>query len=208
MKIIRVVKDKNRIAGYVVSDGRGITKVSKDKAVELIQLKMIDNATLQKWQGKYIIRIKDNDSKTKDTEDRIVSADRNITKVGNSLPYKGSSIADSIAVTIKSNNKHELYCQDAINILNNTAEGVPLKVKMNDYLEWKQCIFIGSRYDNNRKDNIFRFFDGSGVTGTFDFSQKYISNNDKIKFKFNDNDPTETAFLLNYIKKGPFDLGK
>lgn len=202
MRILEVIKDKNKIVGYNVTDGKTTKQLSKAKVVELVQNKQIENATLQLWQGNYIVRVKDNVTKSNNT----TNADKNKSITGTSIPYNGMTIADSIVSAIKANNSQELNCMDAINMLNNTDAGIPLKVKITDYNDWKQCIYMGSRYDDDRRDTIFRFFDGSAITGTFDFSKRFISNNEKIKFKFNDNDATETAFLINYMKKGPFNL--
>ena len=40
------------------------------------------------------------------------------------------TIADSIVSAIKANNSQELNCMDAVNMLNNTDVGIPLKVKI------------------------------------------------------------------------------
>ena len=60
MRIVEVIKDKNKIVGYNVTDDKTTKQLSKDKVVELVQNKQIENATLQLWQGNYIVRVKDN----------------------------------------------------------------------------------------------------------------------------------------------------
>lgn len=199
MKIIEIIKNGNRIQGYIVTNGKTQKELNKEQVIELIKNKQITNATVQIWQGKPIVRVKEDKT--------YIQANKDASRVGNSLPYQGMSIADSIASSIKANNNIELAGEEAINMLKNTEPGIPLKVKIGIHGDWKQCIYIGNRYDDDRKDVLFSFFDGSSITGTFDFSQKFISNKDNgIKIKFNDNNPTETAFLLNYMKKGPFEL--
>lgn len=195
MRITETIKQGNRITGYIIDNGKNKKQESKEKVVELIKNKQIDNATVQMWQGKPIVRIKDN-------------ADKNVNNVGTSLPYQGMSIADSIAGAIKANNSVELSGVELLNILKNTEVGVPLKLKLSETLDWKQVLFVGEEFDNQRKINTFNFFDGSGINGRFSLSDRFILNNHNIKAKFNDNDATEVAFLINYLKKGPFDLNR
>lgn len=83
--------------------------------------------------------------------------------------------------------------------------GTPLKTKIGKYGSWKQCIYLGADNIEDKNNLKFLFFDGYGVTGTYGFSASYLNNNlNKVEFKFDDNNPEEVSFLLNYIKKGPF----
>ena len=72
-------------------------------------------------------------------------------------------------------------------------------IKTSDNVPYKQCIYCGMQEVQYRE--AYGFFDGSGLTGTFAFSKKFILNNETIKFKFNDNDTDELAMLLNKINK-------
>lgn len=193
MRITEVIKQGNRISGYKVSDANGVKQFTKDEVLNLIRAKQIDNASVQMWQGKPIIRVKD-------------GADRFIETRGTSLPYHGMTIADSVVSSIKSNTSDELFGDELVKLLKNTANGIPLKLKLSDTLDWKQVIYMGEEFDSDRKQNTFRFFDGSGVSGIFTLSERFILNNKAIKAKFNDNEPGETAFLINYLQKGPFNI--
>ncbi|MBO5389040.1 MAG: hypothetical protein J6A59_13105, partial [Lachnospiraceae bacterium] len=66
MKIIRTIKVGNKITTYVVETDTGQIEMSKDEVIALINVKRIENATIQMWKGKPIIRIKDKAKKDDD----------------------------------------------------------------------------------------------------------------------------------------------
>lgn len=190
MKITDIIKEKNRIKGYEIEDNGEKRIVPKQSVVYLIKTGRIKNATLQTLKdGREIIRVNKK------------------TLQSNKIESNGT-IANDIAITVKlsAGEKVELSGIGAINVLLKLQAGTPLKVKIADFLDWKQCIMLKVEKDAN-KGIIFTFFDGSGTTGLFQLSQKSIlDTNSKIKFLFNDNDPVETNFLIKYMRKGPFNL--
>lgn len=107
--------------------------------------------------------------------------------------------AGHIRVYEKSISKSEQKQINPIIKINALKSGEPLRIKIGS-TEWKQCLFIETMEIQGNK--VFRFFDNSGLTGMFDFSEKYIYNNtDIIKFEFNKNNPVEVAKLIKAIKE-------
>lgn len=73
--------------------------------------------------------------------------------------------------------------------------GTPLRVKINENVDYKHCIYLG------RDEDKFLFFDGSGVDGRFIISTNFIRNNfGKIQFDFDNNNPVDVTRLLKEVK--------
>lgn len=106
------------------------------------------------------------------------------------------------------NKVHTFTGENAIKELMMLAQGTPVKVRLSESLPWKQTIFMNiissSTYPggtaNNPGDSVITLFDGSGVTGAFQLSFKFIMNRG-IKFKFNDNNPEEVTKLLQMLQR-------
>lgn len=96
--------------------------------------------------------------------------------------------------------KATLTGNDAIKHISSMEKGIPLMIKMGKDLPYEQVIYAG-RGETQGRDTL-RFFDGSGIGGTFGFTSKFISEHPEIQFKFNDNDPSKVTDLLKAIKGG------
>lgn len=173
MRIIRTIKVGNKITTYVVETDTGQIEMSKDEVIALINVKRIENATIQMWKGKPIIRIKDKAKKADD--DRVI-------KRPNNKGHQNKNIFD-----LKGN--------EAVQELKKCKQGFQLKIKIGSG-DWRQIIFLGEN-----RENTFLFFDGQGIDGKFEFSFRYLINNpESVKFRFNDNNPSEVIKLIGMIK--------
>lgn len=199
MKIVGVAKCGNKIAYYGVQDDSGnISNVSKDDVVRLVQSKDITNAKTQMWNGNAIVRIKDN---VKTIQVTNVQTTKN--KPAPTVVHKeASSVATDIASGILGNKP--IRGSKAVNWLKGTTKGTPLKIRVSDYKNFEQVIYMGLKEVQNREAHVF--FNGQGASGTFALSENYIIGKTDIEIVVGDNDPCEVNFLLNYIKKGPFEI--
>lgn len=180
MIVSAVIKEGNRIRHYMVKDDNGkLHQMSKDALIGYIKSGVISNAKIQIYNGNTIIRVKPVDSsKTK------------------------SAYTDKIVESIKAS--HITTGNNIIQKLDKLKVGTPLKIRTYSYDDFEQVIYLGKQEIQNRES--YTFFNGSGVTGYFGLTKQFILNNKQVEFKFDDNDTSEVAFLLNYIKKGPFGL--
>ena len=88
----------------------------------------------------------------------------------------------------------ELYGNDMIAELENMEVGTPVLVNAGDG-NYIQTIYAGVKEIQYR--TTFTFFDGSGVSGSFGLSAKYIRENpDNVSMILNDNDPNKVAALI------------
>lgn len=79
--------------------------------------------------------------------------------------------------------------------------GIPVRVKLTAGLDYKQTVYMGSKFDENRKDVVFYFYDDSGVDGYFGVSCNYaLMHKDELFFDFENNDAVRVATLLRRIK--------
>ena len=97
--------------------------------------------------------------------------------------------------------KHIVSGEDAIKIFETLEKGTPLKIKEGKDLDYVQAIYVGPGEIQSR--DVYRFFDDSGLAGTFGFSPRFIRDHkDDVKFKFNDNDVNKLGELLHKLNKG------
>ena len=92
-----------------------------------------------------------------------------------------------------SNQPNALYGEDMVAALENMEVGTPLLVDAGNG-EYIQALYAGVAEIQYR--TAFQFYDGSGLSGSFGLSAKYIKNNsDKVSIILNDNDPGKVAKL-------------
>lgn len=85
--------------------------------------------------------------------------------------------------------------------LSKLQRGIPVRVKLTNGLDFKQTIFIGSKFDESRKDIVFYFFDDSGVEGSFGVSCQFALNHkSELQIDLNDNDHTRVNTLIKRLK--------
>ena len=161
IKILNVNKQGNRIISYTCTDDNQTSELTKEQVIQLIKNKQISNATLQYYNNKPIIRIKDN------------------TKINKEVPT--------------------IVCGEyAVGVLNKLLPGTPLMIEIQGQ-PYEQVIYSG--IGNVQSQQAYRFFNGEGFSGGYAFSPQYITRSgEKIKFKFNDNDPNKVAQLISQIK--------
>ena len=188
---IDTVKEGNRIKHYIVQDNSGkIGTLSKDNVVELINNKSITNAKIQVYNGSVIVRVKPIKQSTK-------------KKVSNTLYNEcKSSYTNGIVQSIKAS--HINTGNSIIKKLDNTQVGTPLKIRKYSYDDFEQVIYLGKQEIQCQES--YTFFNGKNISGYFGITKRYILEEKELEIKFDDNDTSEVAFLLNYIKKGPFGL--
>lgn len=79
---------------------------------------------------------------------------------------------------------------DIIGQLNKLMIGTPLKIRLNSFI-WKQCILSG------KEGSVYYFFDGSGITGEFALSERFINDkSNNVQINLDDNNPIEVTKLL------------
>lgn len=85
--------------------------------------------------------------------------------------------------------------------LSKLQRGIPVRVKLTKGLDFKQTIFMGSKFDENRKDVIFYFFDDSGVEGSFGISCQFALNHkSELQIDLNNNDPMRVTTLIKRLQ--------
>lgn len=91
---------------------------------------------------------------------------------------------------------NELRGEDMITTLKNMEVGTPVLV--NPGSGYTQAIYVGISEIQYR--TAFCFYDGSGLSGNFGLSPKYIKENpDKVSIVLDDNDPNKVAALLRQL---------
>lgn len=139
------------------------------------------------------------DTTTGDTarfsKEQVVDAMNNKLKIENAkLQYYNDKPIIRVSY---SENKEEIAGQEVIDILKDSRVGIPLKIKMTQNKEYKQVLY------NGNNNGTFYFYDGDGIGEVFGFTARFIVNNpDRIKFKFNDNDPAKVAELIKSLAEG------
>lgn len=173
---------------YILRDltsGCLIDNVDKAEIILNIKRKKIDNATIQVYEGNTIIRVKD-DVPTK------------IDYTGQKKSRTSTKIIEHI---VDDKDTTELFGMDAVNNVIKLSKGTPIQIKVGEYSDWKQALFMGIDKDSSLESSKLTFFDGCGISGIFQFSMKYIADNpNKVRFKLNDNNPVEVSKLLSSIK--------
>lgn len=79
-----------------------------------------------------------------------------------------------------------------------TTIGTPIRVKVSKGLDYKQTLYLGSRFENGKE--VFMFFDDSGVDGYFGLSAQYLCNSQDFDLDFSNNDPARVLTLTKRLK--------
>jgi len=84
--------------------------------------------------------------------------------------------------------------QDMVDALDSLEPGTPVLID-DGVGRYIQVIYMG--IGEVQYQTVFQFYDGSGISGTFGFSAKFIVNNpDKVSIILDDNDPAKVTKLL------------
>ena len=87
-------------------------------------------------------------------------------------------------------------------LFTNAVNGIPLRLKLQANLDFKQCIFV-SKESKGTSAKGFSLFTYTFYDGTlFSLSSKFLKEHkDEIKVDYNDNKPEEVARLIKQLKK-------
>ena len=187
--IIGMIKDGHKIVGYRIKGTNGqMHDMTKDEIVNLVENGSIINAKIQWYNGSAIVR----------TKEKIPVCAR-IIKPKQEKQTTGcdTSIEDTKEHELEESKEIKVYSgNEIVDLLSKMEKGTPLKMTCTSKENYKQCLYVGKeRTPLGLIEHTF--FDGSGLSGLFKFSERFMVNNSKtVKITIDDNDAVEVTRLI------------
>lgn len=129
---------------------------------------------------------------------KVVPQYSSTKKNGTYAPKLPKIVPIESATSIQASTGSELSGKSMVDALNTMDVGTPLLINPGTG-KYIQALYVGQ--SEIQSQVAYRFFDGSGVDGTFGQTKRFIMNNqDRVSMILDDNDPAEVAKLTSKFK--------